>query len=112
MKTIRTVLRCAISPVVMCFVVCSYAQSQPVVANPNSAPSERPSNAVVLLSPQQSILYVGDQTNAMLALQKQSAGVRSRAIDGEQAARSYERYLKSFEHPIPEHYASGLEVKK
>lgn len=55
---------------------------------------------------------IGAATGSLLAMQRKSASTRPRPIDGEQASRSYQRYLKSFETAIPEHYSTGLDVKK
>ena len=57
-------------------------------------------------------LQVGQATEQMLELQRKAAAPRPRPIDGDQASRSYQRYLKSFETTIPEHYDTGLGVKK
>lgn len=47
---------------------------------------------------------VGDATTGLLALQRSGrvATPVAQPISGEVASRSYQRYLKSFEHPIPE----------
>lgn len=55
---------------------------------------------------------VGAATSDLLALQRKSTGSRPRPIDGEQASRSYQRYLKSFETTIPERFETGLALKK
>lgn len=55
---------------------------------------------------------IGSATEALLALQRDGRAARPRPIDGEQASRSYQRYLKSFETSIPEHYGTGLDLKK
>ncbi|WP_423458404.1 DUF3613 domain-containing protein [Ottowia sp. VDI28] len=55
---------------------------------------------------------IGAATGGLFAMQRQSTGVRPRPIDGEQARRSYQRYLKSFETTIPEFFDTGLGVKK
>lgn len=57
-------------------------------------------------------IVIGSATEGLLAWQRDAAGARPRPIDGEQASRSYQRYLKSFETPIPEHYSTGLDLKK
>ncbi len=58
------------------------------------------------------VLVVGRATERLLAMQTASPGVHPRPIDGEQASRSYQRYLKSFETKIPERFETGLDVKK
>lgn len=55
---------------------------------------------------------IGNATQALWDMQRTSPGVRPRPIDGEQASRSYQRYLKSFDTTIPEYYESGLNLKK
>lgn len=57
-------------------------------------------------------IEIGSATQALWDLQRASPGVRPRPIDGDQASRSYQRYLKSFETTIPEHYNSGLGLDK
>ncbi|WP_280811026.1 DUF3613 domain-containing protein [Variovorax boronicumulans] len=53
-------------------------------------------------------LQVGDATQGLLAWQRggEIASPTPRPIAGEVANRSYERYLKSFEFPIPERMSS------
>lgn len=55
-------------------------------------------------------LRVGDATEGLLAWQRsgQIASPTLRPIPGVIAHRSYERYLKSFEHPIPEYLNSSV----
>lgn len=55
---------------------------------------------------------IGRSTQDLLARQRVAPGQRPRPIEGEQASRSYGRYLKSFETSIPEHYSTGLDVKQ
>lgn len=57
-------------------------------------------------------IEIGSATQTLWDMQRASPGVRPRPIDGDQASRSYQRYLKSFEYPIPEHYSSGLDLVK
>ena len=57
-------------------------------------------------------IEIGSATQALWALQRSSVGAHPRHIDGEQASRSYQRYLKSFETAIPERYDTGLELKQ
>ncbi|MDR6427023.1 hypothetical protein J2738_003161 [Variovorax paradoxus] len=55
-------------------------------------------------------LLLGDATQNLLAWQRSGeiASPIPRPIAGSVASRSYERYLKSFEHPIPEHLSSTV----
>ncbi|RMX06317.1 DUF3613 domain-containing protein [Corticibacter populi] len=53
---------------------------------------------------------VGRATDHLLAMQRASQGSQPRPIDGEQASRSYQRYLQSFETRIPEHYETGVDT--
>lgn len=54
---------------------------------------------------------IGRATDHLLALQRGSPGLRPRPIAGDQASRSYQRYLKSFETDIPVLYGTGIDVK-
>jgi hypothetical protein len=55
-------------------------------------------------------LQVGDATQVLLAWQRSGeiASSTPRPIAGEVVARSYARYLKSFEYPIPERFTSSV----
>ena len=57
-------------------------------------------------------LQVGDATQGLLAWQRSGevASATSRPIAGNVAHRSYERYLKSFEFPIPEKMSSSVKT--
>lgn len=55
---------------------------------------------------------IGAATDELFAKQRTSAAVRPRMIDGVQASRSYERYLKSFEYVIPEAFDTGTQTQK
>jgi len=57
-------------------------------------------------------LQVGDATSNLFAWQRSGevASKTDRPIAGSVAGRSYERYLKSFEHPIPEHMSSTVKT--
>ena len=56
------------------------------------------------------LLKVGQATGQLLQMQRKAAPQRPRPIDGDQAGRSYQRYLKSFEFAIPEHYSTGIDT--
>lgn len=55
-------------------------------------------------------LLMGDATLNLLAWQRSGeiASHTPRPIAGSVASRSYERYIKSFDHPIPEHLGSTM----
>ena len=55
---------------------------------------------------------IGQATDTLLAKQRATVAFKKRSIDGEQAARSYARYLKSFEHPIPLAFEEGIKTQK
>jgi len=57
-------------------------------------------------------LQVGDATQGLLAWQRggEIASATTRPIAGTVANRSYERYLKSFEFPIPERMISTVKT--
>jgi len=59
-------------------------------------------------------LLMGDATQSLLAWQRSGeiASRTPRPIAGSVAGRSYERYIKSFEHPIPEHLGSTVAKSK
>ena len=50
---------------------------------------------------------IGDATRQLLSMQRNAAG-SDRPIPGEQAGLSYQRYLDSFKHPIPERTGSSI----
>jgi len=76
------------------------AAAQPVQNGPEEMNTER---EVVYERPQ-----VGDATQGLLAWQRSGeiASPTPRPIAGDVASRSYARYLKSFEFPIPERMSS------
>jgi hypothetical protein len=53
---------------------------------------------------------IGRGTLRLLEMQHSQPGQRARPIAGEQARRSYARYLKSFETDIPALYKTGVEA--
>lgn len=55
-------------------------------------------------------LQIGDATSTLLAWQRsgQVSSTTPRPIAGSVANRSYERYLKSFDYPIPEQFNSSV----
>lgn len=52
---------------------------------------------------------VGNTTRQLLSMQAQGTHAgKHLAIPGQEASASYQRYLKSFEHPIPEFYDAAV----
>lgn len=80
---------------------CLIARAQPAPATPTAeadAPFDQPA------------VQVGSATQRLLALQAsgQAASPTPRPIPGDVAGRSYDRYLKSFEFPIPERFGTTV----
>ena len=86
-----------------------------VASGPSSSAKVAAEPQVTVLVPQfvsgHGVL-IGRETDKLLAMQRSNPGSRPKPIDGDQALRSYQRYLKSFEHPIPDAYEAGMEMKK
>ena len=93
----------------------AHANEQAVASNPSVAEvGQAPVSprTVVVNYERPSRVVIGQETSKLLAMQRSVAAQRARPIDGEQATRSYARYLKSFEHPIPEAFETGTDIKK
>ncbi|MET3653652.1 DUF3613 domain-containing protein [Dyella japonica] len=75
-------------------------------ASPPLAPSPMPSVATDNATMQ---TQVGDVTRQLLTMQSQGTHAgKHLPIPGQEASASYQRYLKSFEHPIPEFYDAAV----
>lgn len=106
----------------------SWAQHPPLtgtMGTPSDAPSARQEYAPTApaMAPVASVTPVaplrpapiafGDGTRSLLRLQAEgSQGGRALPMLGETASRSYQRYLGSFEHPIPEFFEATLPTNK
>ena len=56
---------------------------------------------------------IGDTTRALLRMQADgSRAGNALPMLGEAASRSYQRYLNSFDHPIPEYFEAALPNSK
>ncbi|RYZ08769.1 MAG: DUF3613 domain-containing protein [Comamonadaceae bacterium] len=84
------------------------AQPMPAVADAEPAASR------LNPPPPGSLLPVGEATRGLLALQSdgQAASTTPRPLSGELASRSYQRYLKSFDHPIPASFGATIKSDK
>ncbi len=71
------------------------------------APAGATGAAEAVPSPPPPRVQVGDSTQRLLQLQRQAQGA-PRPIPGVQAGLSYQRYLESFKHPIPEYLRSTV----
>lgn len=92
-----------------------HAQTDRSVAAVQAPPPAAPTPAEENVPPQPlrvRSIDIGSAAQKLWDLQRAAPGVRPRPIDGDQASRSYQRYLKSFEYAIPERYDSGLEIVK
>ncbi|SEL69191.1 Protein of unknown function [Pseudoxanthomonas sp. GM95] len=71
---------------------------------PVAAPMDEPASRAPLASSE-----IGTTTRALLRMQVEGtyAG-RSQPMLGDEATAAYQRYLKSFEHPIPEFFEGNL----
>lgn len=69
-------------------------------------------DAMAAEEPDYALLQVGDATQGLLAWQRSGdiASKTPRPIAGNVAQRSYERYLKSFDFPIPERMSSTVKT--
>ena len=76
----------------------------------NAAEAVEGSEAGALSAQPDARLRVGDATSRLLALQRSgdAASAVPRPITGDVAGRSYQRYLKSFEHAIPERSTTSV----
>lgn len=102
------------SPVVLAQGTVSVAPTTTPAPEPMQAPATSPVDdaAQAQEEPVYVPLQVGDATQGLLAWQRSGdvASKTSRAIPGAVAQRSYERYLKSFEFPIPERMSSSIKT--
>ncbi len=93
----------------------STAATAPAVGDAAAKPTTTQIQAVVAEEGEETYsppLQVGDATSNLFAWQRSGevASKTPRPIAGSVANRSYERYLKSFEHPIPEHMNSTVKT--
>ncbi|PMQ06483.1 hypothetical protein DyAD56_05735 [Dyella sp. AD56] len=79
----------------------------PAAAN---APATSPTPAPIQPTPvADATPQIGDVTRQLLSMQAQGTHAgKLLPIPGQQASASYQRYLKSFEHPIPEFYEAAV----
>lgn len=108
----------SVAPVQVSVAEVPAAHADAVAATPATLPE--PSNATQVQTQAEPFtpvstthrIAIGNATEKLFAMQRDLPAQRPRHIDGEQASRSYQRYLKSFETSIPEKYDTGLDVKQ
>lgn len=87
----------------------SLAVAPPLWAQSAPAPAPAPAPA----APATPATRVGDATHELLQRQREGreASATPRAIDGAVAEASHQRYMKSFEQPLPAWFGSRLQAK-
>lgn len=72
-------------------------------------PSTPPAPVTDATGPSTATTDVGSTTRQLFAMQSQGTNAgRPLPIPGQEASASYQRYLKSFAHPIPEFYETAV----
>lgn len=97
------------------FCLLCIASSGAVLASESAGASKANAEQMTVLVPQvvsKHGVLIGRETDKLMTMQRSSPGSRPKPIEGDQAQRSYLRYLKSFEHAIPDAYETGMDVKK
>ena len=91
-------------------VISSTAESTQGRVQVSADPSQ--DDAMATEEPDYAPLQIGDATQGLLAWQRSGdiASKTPRPIAGNVAQRSYERYLKSFDFPIPERMSSTVKT--
>lgn len=101
---------------------CAYAQQTPITgqmgapgapAGTANTPAEPSPAAPMAAAPAtdsgDTTTHVGSVTRQLFAMQSQGTNAgRALPIPGPEASASYQRYLKSFAHPIPEFYETTV----
>jgi hypothetical protein len=72
-------------------------KSSPVEIYPLETPSAEPSEPTAITADTETGLWLGLQSSGTIA-------GRRYVLPGKEATQIYQRYLKSFEHPIPEQF--------
>lgn len=114
--------RLAMSVLLACAMSCgAYAQQTPITGQMGSPAASPVSADIAVVSPVAAPVQpvpaaaadmntdVGSVTRQLLGMQRQGTNAgKALPIPGQEASASYQRYLKSFEHPIPEFYEAAV----
>lgn len=111
--------RVALTAALFFMATTAWAQAVPPASHPTEAQKTQEAREVEAEAKAEEFespppLLMGDATQSLLAWQRSGeiASRTPRPIAGSVASRSYERYIKSFEHPIPEHLGSTVSKSK
>jgi len=111
--------RVALTAALFFMATTAWAQAVPPASQPTEAQKTQEAREVEAEAEAEEFespppLLMGDATQSLLAWQRSGeiASRTPRPIAGSVASRSYERYIKSFEHPIPEHLGSTVSKSK
>ncbi|CAN7393942.1 DUF3613 domain-containing protein [Caballeronia sp. LjRoot34] len=88
----------------------SVAQTQTrLTEQPREQASEAPAVQVAQSHTDAPVTQIGDAAHSLLALQRSGQlAAPAQPMLGVEASAAYARYLKSFDHPIPEHLDSSV----
>lgn len=91
----------------------SIASPAPTSSAPAVAEQENAAPTTVAVATPTAAGELGDSTRALLRMQAEGSHAgRALPMLGETASRSYQRYINSFEHPIPEFFEATLPSNK
>jgi len=87
----------------------SQEPSAAVQIQQQAQPQPQPTAPVKTVAVTDHVTLIGDATRSMLALQRSGQlAAPAQPMLGAEASAAYARYLKSFDHPIPEHLDSSV----
>jgi hypothetical protein len=84
-------------------------QNQQAMPVPQQAPGQQQTQTQIRSAPVPQSPQIGDATASLLALQREGrAAAPAQPMLGAQASAAYARYLKSFDHAIPEQSSTAV----
>lgn len=80
-----------------------------VASAPAEPPVSMPTQSAPMADTADTGTHVGSVTRTLLSMQREGTNAgKALSIPGQEASASYRRYLKSFDHPIPEFYETAV----